>query len=143
MGLRPIPHLGSFLGKKPPKNPKKPDCIGFRLSSIDNEQGCRRQPCFYVWQSTSNSVVSLPNVSEKDVKGLLFRKQPLHTSPTTGAKAVELSPAFLRANVCELSHTFLRAMRASPHLHPKGEAGVSRLSFLRNLSSPPRFVPVS
>ena len=57
----------------------------------------------------------LPNVSEKDVKGLLFRKQPLHTSPTTGAKAVELSPAFLRANVCELSHTFLRAMRASPH----------------------------
>ena len=90
------------------------------------------------WQSISNSVVSLTNVREKDVKGLLFRKQPLHTSPTTGAKAVELSPAFLRANVCELSHTFLRAMRASPHLHPKGEAGDSRLSFLRNLSSPPR-----
>ena len=58
------------------------------------------------------------------MKGLLFRKQPLHTSPTTGAKAVELSPAFLRANVCELSHTFLRAMRASPHLHPKGKDGL-------------------
>ena len=28
------------------------------------------------WQSISNSIVSLPNVSEKDVKGLLFRKQP-------------------------------------------------------------------
>ena len=68
----------------------------------------------------------LPNVSEKDVKGLLFRKQPLHTSPTTGAKAVELSPAFLRA------------MMASPHLHPKGEAGDSRLSSLGNLTSPPR-----
>ena len=39
MGLRPIPHLGSFFGKKLPKNPKKPDCIGFRLSSIDSEQG--------------------------------------------------------------------------------------------------------
>ena len=46
MGLRPMPHLGIFFGKKLPKNPKKPNCIGFRLSSIDNEQGCRRQPCF-------------------------------------------------------------------------------------------------
>ena len=46
MGLRPIPHLGSFFGKKLPKNPKKPDCIGFRLSSIDSEQGCLWQPCF-------------------------------------------------------------------------------------------------
>ena len=84
------------------------------------------------------------------MKGLLFRKQPLHTSPTTGAKAVELSPAFLRAkavelspaflraNVCELSHTFLRAMRASPHLHPKGESGAALLSSLGNLTSPPR-----
>ena len=32
-------------------------------------------------QSISNFIVSLSNVSEKDVKGLLFRKQPLHTSP--------------------------------------------------------------
>ena len=32
-----------------------------------------------------------------------------HTPPTTGAKAVELSPAFLRA------------MRASPHMHPEGK----------------------
>ncbi len=78
------------------------------------------------WKGNSNFCVSLPNASEKDVKGLLFRKQPLHTSPNGGA------------NVCELSHTFLRAMRASPHLHPKGEAGVSRLSSLRNLTSPPR-----
>ena len=69
-----MPHLGIFFGKKLPKNPKKPNCIGFRLSSIDSEQGCLWQPCFYVWQSISNSVVSLPNVSEKDVKGLLFRK---------------------------------------------------------------------
>ena len=31
--------------------------------------------------SVSDFIVSLPNVSKKDVKGLLFRKQPLHTSP--------------------------------------------------------------
>ena len=36
---------------------------------------------FSFYQSISSFVVSLPNVSEKDVKGLLFRKQPLHTSP--------------------------------------------------------------
>ena len=142
-GFTPHPDLGSFLGKKLPKDPKKPNCIGFRLSSVDSEQGCRRQPCFMFGahsaapqpprcptrlpfvphpphavqrptrpsfiprsqscrpssrprrappapvslptevlklrtfsflQSTSNSNVSLPNVSEKDVKGLLFRK---------------------------------------------------------------------
>ena len=31
---------------------------------------------FSFLQSISNFVVSLPNLSEKDVKGLLFRKQP-------------------------------------------------------------------
>ena len=46
MGLRPMPHLGIFFGKKIPKNPKKPNRIRYRLSSIDSEQGCRRQPCF-------------------------------------------------------------------------------------------------
>ena len=80
-GFTPHPDLGSFFGKKLPKNPKKPNCGGFILSSIDSEQGCRRQPCFVFWQSNSNFIVSLPNASEKNVKGLLFRKQPLHTSP--------------------------------------------------------------
>ena len=60
---------------------------------------------FSFLQSILNFVVSLPNASEKDVKGLLFRKQPLHTSPNRSKK---------------------------------GEAGVSRLSSLRNLTSPPR-----
>ena len=46
MGLRPMPHLGIFFGKKIPKNPKKPNCIGFKPSNTDSEQGCRRQPCF-------------------------------------------------------------------------------------------------
>ena len=47
MGLRPMPHLGIFFGKKIPKNPKKPNCIGFKPSNTDSEQGCRRQPCFF------------------------------------------------------------------------------------------------
>ena len=46
MGLRPMPHLGIFFGKKIPKNPKKPNRIRYRLSSIDSEQGCCRQPCY-------------------------------------------------------------------------------------------------
>ena len=46
MGLRSMPHLGIFFGKKIPKNPKKPNRIRYRLSSIDSEQGCRRQPCY-------------------------------------------------------------------------------------------------
>ena len=47
-GFTPHPNLGNFFGKKFPKNPKKPDWIGFRLSNKDREQGCRRQPCFCV-----------------------------------------------------------------------------------------------
>ena len=58
--------------------------------------------------SVSDFIVSLPNVSKKDVKGLLSRKQPLHTSPNRSKK---------------------------------GEAGVSLLSSLRNLTSPPRLCP--
>ena len=45
-GFTPHPDLGSFFGKKLPKNPKKPDWIGFYISNNDSEQGCRRQPCF-------------------------------------------------------------------------------------------------
>ena len=36
---------------------------------------------FQNWQSNSNFVVSLPNLSKKDVKGLLFRQQALITTP--------------------------------------------------------------
>ena len=45
MGLRPKPHSRTFLGKSP-RDPKKPDWIGFYISNNDSEQGCRRQPCF-------------------------------------------------------------------------------------------------
>ena len=70
-GHRPYPDRGGIhptsracFGKKRPKNPKKPNCGGFILSSIDSEQGCRRQPCFVFWQSNSNFIVSLPNASK-------------------------------------------------------------------------------
>ena len=45
-GFAPNPDLGFFFPKKNPKSPKKPDCIGFRLSSIDSEQGCRKAALF-------------------------------------------------------------------------------------------------
>ncbi len=38
--------LGSFLGKRSLRD-KKPNCIGFKPSNTDSEQGCRRQPCFF------------------------------------------------------------------------------------------------
>ena len=74
-GVSPRAPTRGLFSPKVPETRKKPNCIGFRLSSIDSEQGCRRQPCYFVWKSISNFFVSLPNVSEKDVKGLLFCKQ--------------------------------------------------------------------
>ena len=47
-GFTPRPDLGSFFGKKLPKNPKKPDWIRYNLSNIDSEQGCRTAALFYV-----------------------------------------------------------------------------------------------
>ena len=44
-GFAPYPDSGTFLGKSP-RDPKKPGRVRYRLSSIDSEQGCRRQPCF-------------------------------------------------------------------------------------------------
>ena len=96
-GFAPNPDLGNFFGKKFPKNPKKPNWMGFRLSSIDSKQGCRRQPCFCVWQSNSNFVVCLPNVSEKDVKGLLFRSGAV--SPFEIEKAFQTLSSACRTQV--------------------------------------------
>ena len=39
---------GTYFGKKLPENPKKPNRIGFRLSSIDSEQGCRTAALLFV-----------------------------------------------------------------------------------------------
>ena len=55
-GFTPHPDLGSFFGKKLPKNPKKPDCIGFKLSNGDSEQGCLWQPCFVFGENCSYSI---------------------------------------------------------------------------------------
>ena len=72
-GFHPALRSRTFLPKSP-RDPKKPNRARYILSNTDSEQGCRRQPCFFVWKSISNFFVSLPNLSEKDVKGLLFRK---------------------------------------------------------------------
>ena len=100
---RPLAHPPPTVSPTPPHllvfTPPAPACLP--------ADALKRQP-FSFLQSISNFIVSLPNLSEKDVKGLLSRKQPLHTSPNRSKK---------------------------------GEAGVSRLSFLRYLSSPPRLRP--
>ena len=57
-----MPHLGIFFGKKIPKNPKKPNRIRYRLSSIDSEQGCRRQPCFYVRRTRCGTATAPPHL---------------------------------------------------------------------------------
>ena len=46
---------------------------------------------FSFYQSISNFIVSLPNVSKKDVKGLLFRKQPITDA---GFRLFEIGKAF-------------------------------------------------
>ncbi len=46
---------------------------------------------FSFLQSNSNFFVSLPNVKEKDVKGLLFRKQPITDA---GFRLFEIGKAF-------------------------------------------------
>ena len=74
-GFTPHPDLGSFFGKKLPKNPKKPNCIGFKLSNKDSEQGCRRQPCFFARR----------------------RQHGTATAPTPRAPAVPPAPAARRA----------------------------------------------
>ena len=74
-GLRPMPHLGIFFGKKIPKNPKKPNCIGFKPSNTDSKQGCRRQPCFFARR----------------------RQHGTATAPTPRAPAVPPAPAARRA----------------------------------------------
>ena len=66
---------------RPPSRPNPRPCV--HPAKVLNLQ------TFSFYQSISNFMVSLPNVSEKDVKGLLFRKQPLHTSPNRSKKGDE------------------------------------------------------
>ena len=44
-GFTPHPDSRTFLGKSP-QDPKKPNCICFRLSNIDSKQGCRAATLF-------------------------------------------------------------------------------------------------
>ena len=74
MGLRPKPHSGTFLPKSP-RDPKKTNWIRYILSSIDSEQGCRRQPCFFARR----------------------RQHGTATAPTPRAPAVPPAPAARRA----------------------------------------------
>ena len=49
---------GTYFGKKLPENPKKPNRIGFRLSSLDSEQGCRTAALFCVRRTQSGTAAA-------------------------------------------------------------------------------------
>ena len=54
-GFAPYPNRGGMN----PRDPKKPNCMGFRLSNIDSEQGCRRQPCYLLSANCSYSLSAI------------------------------------------------------------------------------------
>ena len=59
-GFHPAPRLRELFWEKAPKDPKKPNCMGFRLSNKDSEQVCRRQPCFFVRRTQHRMTASAP-----------------------------------------------------------------------------------
>ena len=103
-GFAPCPNRGginptsrSYFGKKNPKDPKKPNCIGFRLSSIDSEQGCRRQPCFLFGADST-----APHPPRRPAR------PPCHAASAATCPAVPCPPFLPRS-----PRTATR-----PHLHP-------------------------
>ena len=118
-GFTPHPDLGSFFGKKLPKNPKKPDCIGFRLSSIDSKQGCRRQPCFCLAQNVLT--VYLRNLETKNPQFKIYT-----------AKQNKVSSSFELASVIYRSGVLYFASKTSIVSISYAEVNSSNLSGLEH-----------
>ncbi len=132
-GHRPYPDRGginptsrSYFGKKNPKDPKKPNCIGFRLSSIDSEQGCRRQPCF-LFGADSTAPAPTPRAPASP------RVPVAHPAALTHLPAVPIAPA-AHTPPCPLVHPAHR-----PHLnslvHPTKVLKLRTFSFLQSISN--------
>ena len=128
-GFTPAPDLGFFFGKKNPKDPKKPDWIGFRLSSIDSEQGCRRQPCFMFSENCSYSlsdeiweliVCSFKNYAAKRNKANSFSSLLLLSMgaalPTSARKTKIVSESYAKVNSPNLLG-LEQSLRSSTHWH--------------------------
>ena len=99
----------------------------------------RRLSAFRNWDSISNFDVSLPNLSEKDVKGLLSRQRAVITTRNWKSNSnfcVSL-PNLSKKDVKGLLSR-KQPLHTSPNRSKKGEEGAALLSSLGNLSSPPR-----
>ena len=96
-GFTPHPDLGSFFGKKLPKNPKKPDRIGFYLSNKDSKQGCRTAALFLCSAHTVRHRIIAPT-PHSPAAHLLHTCRKARPSPRCRARARnEHLPAALRA----------------------------------------------
>ena len=117
-GFAPCPNRGgvyptsrAYFGKKIPKNPKKPNRIRYRLSSIDSEQGCRRQPCFYVRRTrcgTATAPPHLPAIPPTFAAPALLRAHIAHALATLPASLTRSeSVCLLRRRLFAAPHTRL------------------------------------
>ena len=151
MGLRPKPHSRTFLPKSP-RDPKKPNCIGFRLSSIDSEQGCRRQPCFlFGADSTAPAPTPRAPAMPRRIRRHLPRRSlpavppalPLRTahlyrtrphrpmpSPSTAHTSVPLARLATRTRRSPCcAHSFTRRSYRARRAHPAVPARSPRRNF--------------
>ena len=124
MGLRPIPHSGTFLGKSP-RDPKKPDCIGFRLSNVDSEQGCRTAALLFVH---AGRAAPQPPADPR----LGIRRTCIARAPSAYRASVPHAPAPPHALAEHRPH--IRTTRPPRHAYPS-------LTLLRSLIYPPFLSP--
>ncbi len=115
MGFHPMPHLGIFFGKKIPKNPKKPNCIGFKPSNTDSEQGCRRQPCFFARRRQHGTATAptprAPAVPPAPAARCAAPHSPVvHPTLTVVPSVIAPSPCTSRAHIAHTRRT-VRAYR--------------------------------
>ena len=99
-GASPQTPLEDFSPQKSPR-PEKTNWIRYILSSIDSEQGCRRQPCFFVWRRQHGTATA-----------------PLPHSPAAPEPAARLArtrpPHCTYSHRTHIAHTVPRPHRSTP-----------------------------
>ena len=114
-GRCPAPHLGSFFGKKLPKNPKKPGRVRYILPNTDSKQGCRTAALFLCSAHTvrhRNRPAPLARHSSHIRRTCspprTHRPRPRHVARVAHPQRIRLSPA--PPLICRTAH--------SPTVHP-------------------------
>ena len=119
-GFTPHPDSRTFLGKSP-RDPKKPDCIGFRLSNVDSEQGCRTAALLFARREPS---APQPPADPR----LGIRRTCIARAPSAYRASVPHAPAPPHALAEHRPH--IRTTRPPRHAYPS-------LTLLRSLIYPP------